>query len=133
VSRSIAIIGASRDRTKYGNKAVRAYLRIGYRVYPIHPQERDIEGQPAYPSLGAVPGTVDRVALYVPPQVGIKVLDAIAARRPVELYLNPGTESDELLERARALGLEPIRACAVRAIGVDPGTLDETGSTGATS
>mgnify|MGYP001583149540 FL=1 len=52
---SIAIIGASTDRTKVGNKAVRVYKDKGYQVYPIHPKATEIEGQKAYRSVLDVP------------------------------------------------------------------------------
>jgi uncharacterized protein len=126
MARSVAIVGASRDRTKFGNKAVRAYRGIGDRVYPIHPKETEIEGAPAFPSLRAVPESVDRIALYVPPAIGFALLEEIAEHRPVELFVNPGTGSPELLRRARELGLDPIEACSILAIGVDPAALDGT-------
>ncbi|HOQ89877.1 MAG TPA: CoA-binding protein, partial [Candidatus Hydrogenedentes bacterium] len=57
---SIAIVGASPDRKKYGNKAVRAFLQGGWTVYPVHPSAREIEGIPAYPDLKSLPGPVNR-------------------------------------------------------------------------
>jgi predicted CoA-binding protein len=65
---SVAIVGASADRRKFGNKAVRAYQRRGWTVYPVHPTLGEIEGSKAYPSLRDVPGKIDRVALYLPPR-----------------------------------------------------------------
>ena len=122
---TVAIIGASNDRSKYGNKAVRAYRRAGYEVYPIHPRERWIEGVRAYPDLASVPGPVDRVALYVPSRIGVTLLEQIAACHPKEFFVNPGSESHELLEKAGQLGLEPIQACAILTIGEDPNQLDD--------
>jgi hypothetical protein len=90
----IAIIGASQDRKKYGNIAVRAYLQQGYEVYPVTPKSDEVEGQKAYPSVGEIP---------------VK-----------ELYVNPGAESDELLEKAKALGLNTIVACSIKAVGLRP-------------
>jgi predicted CoA-binding protein len=126
MAETIAIIGASRDRRKFGNMAVRAYLRKGFTVYPVHPRETEIEGQPAFADLAAVPGDLDRVALYVPPAIGITLLEKIAARHPAKLYINPGTGSPELLAKARALGLDPLETCAIRAIGMNPAQLVET-------
>src|SRR3982751_3789246 len=118
---SVAVIGASNARHKYGNKAVRAYLRQGWTVYPVNPTETTVEGLKVYPSVADVPAPVDRVAMYVPPSVGITLLEAIKAKAPAaELFLNPGSESDALLDRAAALGLEPIQACAIVDIGERP-------------
>ena len=117
---SVAVIGASSTRQKFGNKAVRAYLRQGWTVYPVNPSEATIEGLPSFPSIGAIPGPIDRVSLYVPPAVGLTLLDAIKAKAPTELFVNPGAESDELIARAEALGLDPIQACSIVDIGERP-------------
>ena len=117
---SVAVIGASNARHKYGNKAVRAYLRQGWTVYPLNPTETTVEGLKVYPTLADVPGPVDRVSMYVPPAVGVALLDAVKAKGAPELFLNPGSESDELLERASALGLDPIQACSIVDIGERP-------------
>ena len=97
---AVAIIGASADRTKYGNKAVRAYRRMGYEVYPIHPQAAEIEGEKAYPSLDAVPRQdFERVSFYVPPAVGLGIIEQVARKHVDEVWLNPGAESNKGLSR----------------------------------
>ena len=118
--KTVAVVGASRDRHKYGNRAVRAYVEEGYRVYPIHPREETIEGLRAYPSILDVPGRVHRATLYVPPEVGLRVIEEIAQKGVDELFVNPGAESEELLARAEELGLEPIVACSIMALGRNP-------------
>ena len=117
---SVAVIGASSAPHKYGNKAVRAYLRRGWTVYPVNPNEKTIEGLTVYPTISHIPGPVDRVSVYVPSEVGITLLDAIKAKGAPELFLNPGAESDELVARATALGLDPIQACSIIDIGERP-------------
>ena len=118
--KSVAVIGASNDRTKYGNKAVRAYLRSGFRVYPVNPKEGTVENLRTFKSILDIPEEVDRATLYVPPEVGLKVIQEIAQKGVKELYVNPGAESDELVEKARQLGLNPILACSILAVGLDP-------------
>lgn len=117
---TIVIVGASPDRSKFGNKAVRAYLRRQWTVYPVHPKEKEIEGVPAFASLAAVPRPVDRVGLYVPPAVGTALLGDLHALGPAELFVNPGADSPELLAKAKALGLKPLLDCAIVAIGESP-------------
>jgi predicted CoA-binding protein len=122
---TVAIIGASRDREKFGNKSVRAHLKAGYEVYPVNPRGGEIEGLPVYPSLSDVPGgRLTRVSMYVPPAVGIEMLAEVAARGCDEFWLNPGSDSDELVEKARAAGLEPIAACSIVDLGMSPYDLD---------
>jgi uncharacterized protein len=121
---TVAIIGASADRSKFGNKSVRAHLAQGYQVFPINPKGGEIEGLPAYARLADVPvDRLDRVSMYVPPAVGMKLLDEIAAKGCDELWLNPGSDSDELAEAATARGLNPIVACSIVDVGVSPHTL----------
>jgi predicted CoA-binding protein len=117
---SVAVIGASQDRRKYGNKAVRAYRDGGYVVFPVNPNEALIEGLTAYPNLDAITEPIDFVSLYVPPAVGIRLLPAIAERQPKEVWLNPGSESDELIEAAADLHLRAIVACSIVALGMSP-------------
>jgi predicted CoA-binding protein len=119
--KTVGIVGASALRSKYGNKAVRAFRDAGWIVFPIHPTLKEVEGLKAYSSLDALPVTqLDRVSLYLPPQVGIQVLDQVARKRPCELWLNPGSESPELLDRARELGLSVIQACSILSVGAYP-------------
>lgn len=118
--RSVAVVGASANRAKYGNKAVRAYLADGWTVYPIVREGDQIEGIPAYRSLRDVPGKIDRVTFYVPPDVGLTLLEDVLAVAPDEFFLNPGSESPELVAKAKALGLAPIEACSILAIGQRP-------------
>ncbi|MEM9352973.1 MAG: CoA-binding protein [Planctomycetota bacterium] len=118
---TIAIIGASSNPEKFGNKAVRAYLRQGYEVYPVNPKGGEIEGLAAFQAIGDVPAeSLDRISLYVPPPVGLGLIDEIAAKGCRELWLNPGSESPELVERAEAAGLNPVVACSIVDIGASP-------------
>jgi uncharacterized protein len=121
---TVVIVGASADRSKYGNKSVRAHLSQGYDVYPVNPKGGEIEGLTAYRSLSEVPlEHLGRVSMYVPPAVGLAVLDEIAAKGCDELYFNPGSENEEVVEKARHLGLEPIIACSIVDLGVNPAAM----------
>jgi predicted CoA-binding protein len=120
---SIAIIGASTDRAKYGNKAVRAFLRAGHTVYPVNPRETLIEGLPTYAHIGQVPVRPAKISVYLPPPVLLKLLPDIAARGCDELWLNPGTDSPEVLAAAGGLGLNVVRGCSIIAAGFHPAEL----------
>ncbi len=121
--KTVAVIGASNDHSKFGNKAVRAYQQEGHTVYPVSLKEAEIEGLTAYKSIRDVPVRPDIVSVYLPPIAVFKVLHDIAAKGCGELWLNPGTESDEVLEEAERLGLNVIQACSIVGLGVSPSEL----------
>ena len=116
---TIAVIGASVDRTKFGNRCVRAYVQQGWIVYPIHPREITIEGLTNYRSIGDVPaGRIDRVTLYLPASLGVRVMAEIAKRGDVdEVMLNPGADDPEVVRKALELGLNVVTGCSLVAIG----------------
>lgn len=117
----VMVIGASSNRAKYGNKAVRAFRRAGHEVFPVNPHESEVEGLPCFPSIAAVPGPIDWATFYIPPRRGLAAARDIAARGDVgQVWLNPGAESDELIAECRRLGFEPVLACSIIAIGERP-------------
>ena len=117
---NVAVIGASRDREKFGNKAVRAYHAHGHRVFPVNLHEKEIEGIPAFRSVLQIPEPLDVVLVYVPPSVTLRLLPDLAKLRPKQLFLNPGSEDDAVVARAAELGLSPMLACSIVAIGDSP-------------
>lgn len=123
--KTVAVVGASTNRAKYGNKSVRAHQQQGWEVYPIHPEAGEIEGLKAYASLRDVPVRIDRVSLYLPPARGLEVLSDIAAAGPDEFFVNPGAQSDELLAEATRLLLRPIQACSIVDLGVSPAQIPD--------
>lgn len=116
----VAVIGASSDPRKFGNRALRAFRRQGYTVIPINPNEATVDGLKTYPSVLDVSEPIDMATFYVPPEVGEKVILEVAKKRIPEVWLNPGAESDELIRMARSLEIEPIVACSILAIGENP-------------
>jgi uncharacterized protein len=118
---TVAIIGASRDRHKFGNKSVRAHQAAGYQVYPVNPKDPEVEGLTSYPSLSDLPARkLDRVSIYLPPAVAVKVLDDIAELDVGEVWLNPGVADDAVRERGRKLGLNIIEGCSIVDLGRSP-------------
>jgi predicted CoA-binding protein len=120
MSKIVAVIGASSRRDKFGNRAVRAFRQQGYTVVPINPHAREIEGLTAYASVLDVPGPIDMASFYVPPAVGEQVIAEVAKKGIGEVWLNPGSESDALIARARSLKIQPIVACSIIGIGQNP-------------
>jgi predicted CoA-binding protein len=123
MAKVVAIIGASVNRGKFGNRAVRAFQRQGYTVIPINPHECEIEGLKTYRSVLDVPDRIDMASFYVPPEVGERVIDEVARKGIVEVWLNPGADSERLIRRAKELRIDPVVACSIVSIGEDPDAL----------
>jgi predicted CoA-binding protein len=122
---TVAILGASADRAKFGNKSVRAHAKAGYEVYPINPSGGLIEGLPVYRSLREVPvERLDRISVYLRPEIGLALLDEMATKIPPdsggEVWFNPGSASPALLTRAHELGLNVVPACSIVDLGLSP-------------
>ncbi len=118
---TIAVIGASNDRRKFGNKAVRAFRRQGHTVVPVNSHEGTIEGERAYRSVLDYEGPIDEATLYLPPAAGVAVMDEIAQKKIPVVWLNPGADDPRVVARARVLGVRPIIACSILGVGERPG------------
>ncbi len=122
---TIAVVGASSDRRKFGNRAVRAYAQKGYEVYPVHPREEVIEGRPVYRRLADVPvPRLDRVSVYLPPDVCLPLLEELAAKPAGEVWFNPGADAPAVVARARELGMNAVVGCSIVDVGVNPHALE---------
>jgi len=125
VMRTIAIVGASANRAKFGNKSLRAYLQAGWKVYPIHPRESVIEGLAVYSTVRSVPESqLDRISVYVPPEIGKALLGDLASKPVREVWFNPGSYNPDLLRAAELLGLAVVPGCSILAVGINPQDLD---------
>jgi predicted CoA-binding protein len=118
--KTVAVIGASANRTKFGNKALRAFEKQGYRVIPINPNEREVEGHKTFASVLDVAEAIDMATVYVPPAIGVRVMEDLAKKGIREVWLNPGADDDAVVARARELGLNAIVACSIIGIGDSP-------------
>jgi predicted CoA-binding protein len=118
--KTVAVIGASPDRHKYGNKALRAFREAGYRAIPITPHHAEVEGEPAYATVLDYPDAIDMATVYVPPAIGEIVVETLAQKGIGEVWFNPGADAPGVLTRARALGIQPIQACSIVGIGMSP-------------
>jgi predicted CoA-binding protein len=118
--KTVAIIGASNNRTKFGNKAVRAFLRQGYTVFPVNPHENEVEGLPVFRNVREVPRAAGEDQCLFAAADSPAGIARHRCARCEELWLNPGTESEEVLAQARQLGLNVIQACSILGVGDAP-------------
>jgi len=103
-----AVVGASNDHAKYGNRVLRAYVHKGWKVYPVNPREATVEGLQAYPDLKSLPETPRGVSIITPPTVTERVVVEAADAGAKFVWMQPGAESPEAVRIARARGLEVI-------------------------
>ena len=118
--KTVAVIGASSDRNKFGNKALRAYLAEGHTVIPINPNESEVEGLKTYPSVLDVPGAIDMATVYVQPEIAMRLLDECEQKGIPEVWINPGAETDEMMDTARTRKTKVIFACSILGVRRSP-------------
>ena len=109
----VAVLGASRNRQRYANRAVRALQQHGYDVVPINPAHEEIEGLPVVPDLGALRRRVHTLTVYVGPRHVVPLIDGIVAARPRRVILNPGAESEQLERALAEHGIPYLEACTL--------------------
>jgi len=104
-----AVVGASTNRAKYGNKVLRCYVQNGRTpLYAINPRADEIEGVPAYASLADVPERPRSVSIITPPEITERVVDEAIALGVEQLWMQPGAESPTAVARAEEAGLGVI-------------------------
>jgi uncharacterized protein len=106
--RTWAVVGASDNRAKFGNRIYRVLRERGYVVYPVNPTMETVEGDQAYPDVGSLPPGVEVLDIVIPPPRVPPVLDQAKAAGITRIWLQPGAESAEVLAHAVALGLDVI-------------------------
>jgi predicted CoA-binding protein len=120
MSKTVAVVGASSDRNKFGNKALRAYRAQGYAVLAINPNEEAVEGERTYASVLEVPGPIDMATVYVQPEIAESLLAEFERKQIPEIWINPGAESNRLIAEAARRKLNVIYACSILGIGRSP-------------
>lgn len=114
-----AVVGASRDRRKYGNKVLRCYRQHDLEVYPVNPNASLVEGIRAYPNLASLPVPVHAVSVITPPRVTEQVVERLPSSEAKWVWMQPGAESEAAVARAEELGVRAISGgpCILVALG----------------
>jgi len=108
-----AVVGATIDEEKFGNKIYKKLKEKGYKVYPISPKYEEIDGDKAYKSLHELPEKPDVVNFVVNPKIGLGIVEDCAKLDINKIWLQPGTVSDELLNLAKEKNIEAVQACVL--------------------
>ena len=103
-----AVVGASQDRTKYGNKVLRTYLQNNLTVFPVNPRADRIETLQAYPDLTSVPAAIDGISVITPPVVTEQVVEEAIGLGIGHLWIQPGAESQQAVASAESAGMTVI-------------------------
>ncbi|MCC5831085.1 MAG: CoA-binding protein [Phycisphaeraceae bacterium] len=103
-----AVVGASTDRNKVGNMVLRAYLQSGRQVWPVNPRAQTVENTPCFSSLEALPSSPHGVSIITPPAVTATVVESAIRLGIGNLWIQPGAEDEQAIERARAAGINCI-------------------------
>ncbi|MDA0840428.1 MAG: CoA-binding protein [Planctomycetota bacterium] len=103
-----AVVGASRDRMKYGNKVLRSYQQHGMKVFPINPSAGEVEGLTSFTSLSELPEFVHGISIITPPQITEIVVEEAGELGIKHVWMQPGAESQKAVQRATALGMNVI-------------------------
>ena len=125
--RSFAVVGASRDRNKYGNVIYRELRSRGFRVFAVNPAAREIEGDPSYPTLADLPEKVEGAVIVVPPDETERMVAAAVTAGIRAVWMQPGAESTAAVRVCEDNGLCAIHnACVLVALrrAVSTGGLD---------
>ena len=107
-SEAFGVVGASEDRSKYGNKVLRCYLQNKKTAIPVNPKVASVEGIATVATVADLPDNVKSISVITPPAVTEKVVEAAIARGITNIWMQPGAESDAAIERCKAAGINVI-------------------------
>lgn len=97
-SPEFAVIGASSNRNKYGNKVLRCYIQHQMKVYPVHPSEDEVEGLTVFSSVMELPNEVKSISIITPPQITEEVVNEAIKRGIQNIWMQPGAESQQAIQ-----------------------------------
>ncbi len=107
-SPAFGIVGASSDRSKYGNKVLRAYIEHNKKIYPVNPRTKSIEGIPAVGDISELPDDVKSLSIITPPAVTEKVVEQAIAKGIKNIWMQPGAESEVAIRACEQHGISVI-------------------------
>ncbi|MGD9130240.1 MAG: CoA-binding protein [Candidatus Bathyarchaeota archaeon] len=112
-SNVFAVVGASRDPSKYGHQIYKDLRAAGYKVYPVNPNADEILGDKCYPSLESLPETPQVVDLVVPPKVTNQIVKTCKKLGIRKVWMQPGSESETALNFCKENSMEVVHGACV--------------------
>ena len=107
-AKTFAVAGASRDRSKYGNKVFQALVVSGRTVYPLNPSAPEVEGHPAYATIADLPEVPESLSIVTPPHITRAVIQQAIAADVQNIWMQPGAEDSQGSKLAREAGVNVI-------------------------
>ena len=103
-----ALVGATSNKGKFGYKILQVMRNNGLQVFAVNPGLQEIDGQPCYASLADLPEAIEAVNVVVPPKVALGILEECQRLNISKVWLQPGADTAEVVEKAKALGLQVV-------------------------
>ena len=111
--KKFAVVGATDNIEKNGNRIVKDLKNRGYEVYPINPRLKELEGLTCYASLADIPEKVDVVDFVVPPKVTEEILKQCKELGLKRIWLQPGAESEDAIAYCEQNNLNIVHSVCV--------------------
>jgi uncharacterized protein len=90
-NKRVAVTGVSRAPKDHGSNVVYQRLRErGYEVFAVNPNADEVEGDPCYQSLGAIPGGVDAVVIATRPEIAEETMRECAELGIEQVWMHRG-------------------------------------------
>ncbi|MEW5768576.1 MAG: CoA-binding protein [bacterium] len=96
--KNFAVVGSFKNESKYAYRILKDLTLKGMKVYPVHPQLKEVEGIKCYPTVLDIPIVVDVVDIVTPPQVTKQIVEQCAQRGISRVWMQPGAESQEAIK-----------------------------------
>jgi len=115
-----AVVGATPRPDRAAFDILRLLGERGFTVFPVSPRYPEILGQKVYPSIEALPETPDVINLVVNPEAGLEAMHQAAARGVKYALVQPGAESPEITDYAKANGIQLLEGCILMMLRARP-------------
>lgn len=107
-SPAFGVIGASKDRSKFGNKVLRCYIAHHKTVYPVNPKESELEGLACLQQVADLPTAVASISIITSPSVTEKIVEQAIAKGIKNIWMQPGAESAAAIQKCEEQGVNVI-------------------------